>query len=338
MMDSDEGDFRIGFFLVSEFSMIAFVSAVEALRLANHITAKPAYAWKRLSAGPASVVASNGIELSTEGTLGDAGPLDAVFVCGGVDIHEHEDATVIAALRRRAAHGAAIGALCTGSYILARAGLLDGYKCTIHWENIPSFIEAFPRAEVTSELFAIDRNRYTCAGGTSALDLMLNLISQQHGPEVAAAVSDELVHHRIRDASEGQRMDLRSRSGIAHPKLLSVVAAMEENIEAPLSCAHLASSVRLSTRQLERLFRTYLGVPPTRYYLRMRLERARSLLRQTSLPIFDVALATGFISASHFSKCFRECFGSPPSAERRRKVTPIPNRPLEPDGDNAGLV
>ncbi|MEK9752275.1 MAG: GlxA family transcriptional regulator, partial [Rhodospirillaceae bacterium] len=209
------------------------------------------------------------------------------------------------------------------------------YRCTIHWENIPAFVEAFPDVEVSSELFTIDRNRYTCAGGTSAIDLMLNLISTQVGAEVAATVSDELMHHRIRDGSEGQRMDLRSRSGIAHPKLLAVVAAMEENIEVPLSCADLAVKVGLSTRQLERLFRTYLGVPPTRYYLRMRLERARFLLRQTSLPIFDVALATGFISASHFSKCFREQFGAPPSGERRRRSRPGADQPLEPAADSA---
>ncbi|MBT6094306.1 MAG: helix-turn-helix domain-containing protein, partial [Rhodospirillaceae bacterium] len=150
-------------------------------------------------------------------------------------------------------------------------------------------------------------------------------------------VSDELIHHRIRDGHEGQRMDLRSRSGIAHPKLLAVVGAMEENIENPMSCSEMAGDVGLSTRQLERLFQTYLGVPPTRYYLRMRLERARFLLRQTSMAIFDVALATGFISASHFSKCYREQFGSPPSAERRRKFTTESPPPFAQDADSAAL-
>ncbi len=337
-MALDDGDYGIGFVLVDEFSMIAFISAIEALRLANRVTDAKPYAWIALSSDGRPVCASNGIEISVDASLNNAPQLDAVFICGGVDIQNHEDRAVMAGLRRRVAHGAAVGALCTGTHILARAGLMDGYRCTIHWENIPAFVEAFPEVEVTSELFAIDRNRYTCAGGTSAIDLMLNMISAQLGADVAATVSDELMHHRIREGNEGQRMDLRSRSGIAHPKLLAVVASMEENIEAPMSCAELASRVGLSTRQLERLFRTYLGVPPTRYYLRMRLARARFLLRQTSLPIFDVALATGFISASHFSKCFREQFGSPPSGERRRRPNPGSDRSFEPVEDSANPV
>jgi transcriptional regulator GlxA family with amidase domain len=337
-MALDGAQYRVGFVLVDEFSMIAFISAIEALRLANRVTDAKPYGWIALSGDGKPVRASNGIEIAVDAGLNAAPELDAVFVCGGVNVQEHEDRAVISGLRRRVAHGAALGALCTGTHILARAGLMDGYRCTIHWENIPAFVEAFPDVEVSSELFTIDRNRYTCAGGTSAIDLMLNLISTQVGAEVAATVSDELMHHRIRDGSEGQRMDLRSRSGIAHPKLLAVVAAMEENIEQPMGCAELAIKVGLSTRQLERLFRTYLGVPPTRYYLRMRLERARFLLRQTSLPIFDVALATGFISASHFSKCFREQFGAPPSAERRRRPTLSPDQSFEPAADSASTA
>ena len=273
-----------------------------------------------------------------EGTLKDAGPLDALFVCGGLNIENYENKLMLAGLRRRAAHGVTLGALCTGTYILARAGLLDGYRCTIHWENIPAFVEAFPDLDVTSDLFVVDRNRYTCAGGTSALDLVLDLISHQYGKQIAADVSDKLIHHRIRDSNEAQRMDLRSRSGISHPKLLAIVTAMESNIEQPMTCADLASDVGLSTRQLERLFRSYVGATPTRYYLRMRLERARLLLRHTSLSIFDVALATGFISASHFSKCFREQFNSPPSAVRRHGNIAVETLIYERDADTAGLT
>jgi transcriptional regulator GlxA family with amidase domain len=337
-MTNDAGaPYRVGFFLVPDFTMIAFASAVECLRLANWVMGREAYAWTMVSADGKPVKASNKLEIAAAGTLADCGPLDAVFVCGGQDVHGFDDRTVLAGLRRRVAHGATLGALCTCTHVLASAGLLDGYRCTIHWENMPAFVEAFPEVQATTELFAVDRNRYSCAGGTAALDLMLHLVSAHHGPEVAAAVSDELIHHRIRDGHEGQRMDLRTRSGIAHPKLLAVVAAMEENIEHPMSCSELAADVGLSTRQLERLFQTYLAVPPTRYYLRMRLERARFLLRQTSMPVFDVALATGFISASHFSKCYREQFGSPPSAERRRGVSADPPPPFETDADSAVL-
>ena len=148
---------------------------------------------------------------------------------------------------------------------------------------------------------------------------MLHLISSHAGHEVAAAVADQVIHHRIREGNEGQRMALRARLGVSHPKLLFVIGSMESSLEFPVSCSQLAQSVGLSTRQLERLFSKYLNQAPTRYYLKLRLERARYLLLQTSMPILDIALACGFISASHFSKCYRECFGCTPSEARRAR-------------------
>ena len=201
--------------------------------------------------------------------------------------------------------------------MLARAGLLNGHRCTIHWENFDSFREEFPDLAVTQELFEIDRTRFTCAGGTAAIDMMLSLISRQRGQDVASSVTDQLIHHRMRDAHERQRMELRARLGVAHPKLIQVVGEMERCIEQPLSCADLAEGVGLSTRQLERLFRKYLGQAPTRYYLGLRLERARHLLLQTTMPILSIGLACGFVSASHFSKCYSEHFSRTPSQERR---------------------
>ena len=195
--------------------------------------------------------------------------------------------------------------------------LLDGHRCTIHWENFDSFREEFPDLSVTQELFELDRTRFTCAGGTAAIDMMLSLIARQRGQDVASSVTDQLIHHRMRDAHERQRMELRARLGVAHPKLIQVVGEMERCIEQPLSCADLAEGVGLSTRQLERLFRKYLGQAPTRYYLGLRLERARHLLLQTSMPILSIGLACGFVSASHFSKCYSEHFSRTPSQERR---------------------
>ena len=165
-----------------------------------------------------------------------------------------------------------VGAVCTGTYVLAKAGLLDGHRCTVHWENQDSLREQFPEIDVTEELFEIDRTRFTCAGGTAAIDMMLALIARQLGQEVASGVTDQLIHHRMRDGDERQRMELRSRLGVAHPKLISVVAEMERCIEQPLSCVDLADGAGLSTRQLERLFRKYIGQVPTRYYLGLRLD------------------------------------------------------------------
>jgi len=330
----DENAHRIGFYLIPGFSMIAFVAAVEPLRLANLVAGETIYSWYTMSKDGDTVHASNSIPINVGSTIDAVPPLETVFVCGGIDVQKHQRKDFFGFLRKQVAHGTGIGALCTGAHVLARAGLLDGHKCTIHWENLPAFVEEFPDLEVTSELYEIDRKRYTCAGGTAAADLMLNFISEQNGPELAAMVADELIMHRIREKGEGQRMDLRTRLGVSHPKLLAVVSLMEENLETPLSAAELAESVGLSTRQLERLFRTYLKAPLTRYYLQLRLNRARFLLRQTSLPVFDVALAAGFVSASHFSKCYRESFGRTPSAERRGIDTTamtLPYDVLDPD-------
>lgn len=340
MMDAstENATHRIGFFLVPEFSFIALASAVEPLRLANRVSGHNLYSWRTYSVDGEPVQASNGVSIPTDGAVADVGALPTVIVCGGVDVHRHTDKALIGRLRRLASHGATVGALCTGSHVLARAGLLDGYRCTIHWENLGSFAEEFPEIDVTSELFEIDRNRFTCAGGTAALDMMLHIIAVQMGHDTAALVADQLIHHRIRDGHERQRMELRSRLGVSHPKLLAVISHMEDSLEEPKSCTELASNVGLSTRQLERLFRKYLDRAPTRYYLGLRLNRARFLLLQTSLPILSVALACGFISASHFSKSYREYFGRTPSQERRAVREPAnSDLPLglvdQPSGD-----
>ena len=202
--------------------------------------------------------------------------------------------------------------------MLAKAGLLDGYRSTIHWENLLGLQAEFPDLEIGQDLFEIDRNRFTCAGGTSAADLMLSLIMRDHGPELAAEVTEQLIHHRIREPSERQRMDLRTRLGVAHPKLLKVVALMEGSIETPMTSLELAAHVELSPRQLERLFLRHLGHPPTRHYLKLRLDRARQLLRQTGMPVLGIAMSCGFTSASHFSRSYADHFGHAPSAERKQ--------------------
>jgi transcriptional regulator GlxA family with amidase domain len=297
--------------------MIAYASAIEALRHANYVSERVIYEFFTYSEDGEPVCASNGVVVQVHSSLEDAHKLDMVFVSSGQNVKRYVSRKLLAQLRRFSSHGSHLGAICTGSYILARAGLLDGYRCTIHWENLSSFSEEFPGIEVVPELYEIDRTRYTCAGGTSALDLMLHMISSHAGYKVATAAADQMIHHRIRDGNEGQRMALRSRIGVSHPKLLTVINNMEGNLEHPVNCAELALEVGLSTRQLERLFNKYLGLAPTRYYLKLRMERSRFLLLQTSMSILEVALACGFVSASHFSKCYREHYKHTPSEERQ---------------------
>jgi len=312
-----EGPRKVGFLLVERFSMIAFAAAIEPLRLANREAGRDLYTLALYSDGGLSCAASNGVAVAVDGRFGEATDLDMAFVCGGVDVEKADHAALTVLLRRLASRRKVLGALCTGPYVLARAGLLDGYRATIHWENLASLAAQHPEMELESELYEIDRDRLTCAGGFAAADMMLAVIARDHGHALASEVAQQLLHHRIRDAGEGQRMDLRMRLGVAHPKLLKVVQLMEERIEEPLSSQELADAVNLSTRQLERLFFKYLGQSPAKRYLKIRLERARTLIRQTSMPILSIALECGFSSASHFSRAYFEGFGRPPSAERK---------------------
>ncbi len=208
--------------------------------------------------------------------------------------------------------------MCTGSYLLARAGLLDGYRCTIHWENIASLREEFPNVQVSDDLFIIDRDRISCAGGQSSMDMMLKLINDRHGNKLVTRISEQFMCERIRSSDDRQRIPLHMSLGSNQPKLTEAVTLMEANIEEPISLDELSNYVGISRRQLERLFQKHLNCVPTRYYLKLRLNRARLLLLQTSKSIVDIALACGFISAPHFSKCYRDLFGIPPRDERRK--------------------
>ena len=314
--NSDETAQNIGFLLLNEFSLLAFASAIEPLRSANRQSGRQLYQWVITSPDGGPAVASNGVEVTTDGNPSALQECRMVFVCAGVNVRENTHRNILNLVRRLDRKGAVIGAICTGTYVMAAAGLLDDRRCTIHWENIDGLSEEFPELEITNDLFEVDGTRVTCSGGTASLDMMLNLIAQAHGANLAAEVSDQFIHDRIREPTDRQRMELRSRLGVSHPKLLAVVKTMEDNLEEPLAQTDVARMTNLSTRQLERLFRKYLNTTPTRYYLNLRLARARHLLRQTSMSILSVALACGFVSASHFSKCYRECYGRTPRAER----------------------
>jgi len=308
---------RVAFLLVPNFSMAAFTATLEPLRLANYTTGNTLYEWEILSRDGDAVSASNGVRIVPDRGIADAPRLDNVVVCSGIGAHTYNDTVLFGWLRRWAREGAHVGAICTGAHVLANAGLLNGYRCTIHWENLEGFREQYPDLDVRPELFEIDRDRFTCAGGFAASDMMLTEIGRRHGGEVAAAVSEQFMHERIREGHDNQRLPLQARLRISHPKLIQAIAEMERNVEEALTREEIAERVGLSRRQLERLFRRYLNTSPARYYLRLRLERARLLLTQTTMPVTEIAFACGFTSASHFSKCYRDMFGRTPRDERR---------------------
>jgi transcriptional regulator GlxA family with amidase domain len=306
----------VGFLLLDKFTLISLASAVEPLRMANQLSGRELYRWHTFSPGGEPVWASDGVTITPDASWNNPSLADTVIVCGGVGIQSaitREHITWLQALARQSKR---LGAVCTGSWVLASAGLLDGYECSVHWECLAAMQEAFPRVSISASLFTLDRNRFTSSGGTAPMDMMLHLIGRDHGRELSAAISDMFVYERIRNEQDHQRIPLRHVLGTHQPKLQETVALMEANLEEPLELDKLAEYVGLSRRQLERLFQKYLRCTPSRYYLRLRLVRARQLLKQTSLSIIELAYVCGFVSTPHFSKCYREYFGVPPSDER----------------------
>ncbi|OLP56589.1 AraC family transcriptional regulator [Rhizobium rhizosphaerae] len=322
------------FFLVPNFSMLPFAAAIEALRIANRMLGYQAYSWRLASVDGQKVMSSSGIAMDVDSALADerkalGGGMrpSMVLVCSGVHVEEFQNKSVNAWLRESHNRGVAIGSLCTGAHILASAGLLNGKRCAIHWENLPGFSEAFPQADVYADLYEIDGNIYTCAGGTASLDMMLNLIDEDFGENIVNRVCEQALTDRVRGSHDRQRLPLRARLGVQNAKVLQIIELMEANLAEPLSLIDIADGAGLSRRQIERLFRQEMGRSPARYYLEIRLDRARHLLVQSAMPVVEVAVACGFVSASHFSKCYRELYNRSPQQERAdRKLTLQPVR------------
>jgi len=307
---------RFVFVLLPQFSLLSFAAALDCLRVANRMAGKTLYTWVTSAESGDTVGCSAGTRFHIDMPLGELGRDDVVLLCGGLDIQAAASKRLINWLHREARKGLTIGGLCTAAHVMARAGLLNGKRATIHWENQDSFAEEFHNVTLTKSVFVIDGNRMTTSGGTSSIDLMLRVIANDHGDELASAVADQMIYASIRTDQDTQRLSIPSRIGVRHPKLSQVIQMMEANIEEPISPAVLARDVGMSTRQLERLFRRYLNRSPKRYYMELRLQKARNLLMQTDMTVINVALACGFASPSHFSKCYRSHYQTTPYRER----------------------
>ena len=310
---------EFGFLLLGDFTLISMSSAIETLRMANRVAGSRIYSWRMISPDGGAVTASDGLSIVADFGTGDELELqnvDAIVVCGGEGVERFAAEPVLRWLRACSARGLSLGSTCTGSYVLAKAGLLDGYRCSIHWENYGAVTLEFPRVAVSRSIYTIDRDRFTSSGGTAPMDMMLYFVRGQLGAEISAGVADQFVHERIRDPKDRQHVPLRHVVGGQSSKLVTAVELMESNIREPFSQVELATYVGLSRRQLQRLFRKYLRCSPSQYYLQQRLERARQLLLQTDLSIVEIAAQTGFVSSSHFSTTYKDRYGNTPSTER----------------------
>jgi transcriptional regulator GlxA family with amidase domain len=309
---------RFGFLLLDSYSMIAFANALEVLRMANLLSGQPLYSWCIATVGGDDCSASNGLVFAQSGSLADLDACDVVFVCGGVEVQKAISDAVVQDLRRRAARGQTLGGLCTGAHALAEAGVMDGYRCAVHWENLSALREACPKVRFALEVFVIDRERVTASGGIAPLHLMLHLVRGHHGNKLAMAISEQFIVDRVRDQSDQQRLPQPEFVGPGYEHLVEATALMAANIEEPLALSEIADATGVSLRQLERLFHRYHDMTPAQHYLTLRLRRARELLAHTSAPIMQITVACGFQTASHFCKAYRAQFGHSPSEHRRQ--------------------
>ncbi|WP_347312994.1 GlxA family transcriptional regulator [Defluviimonas sp. SAOS-178_SWC] len=306
---------RFTFLLLDGFTHLALAAALEPMRVANAALGRPAYAWRIVSMSGAPVSCSHGLTVLVDDGFAPLARGETLIVVGGPATARRDEPGLSAALRREAAHGVRLGALCLGVYALARAGLLDGEECAVHWDLVEGFAEAFPEVEISRGAFALGR-RLTAAGGAVASDLMLHLIAEAHGADLAARVADLLVCNGVRSPRSQQKVSVQSRYGMRNPRLVKVLTCMEANLETPLTAQEIADIAAMSVRQTERLFARYLKTTPMNFYMKMRLEKAHRLLSQTELSVTEVALACGYKSSSHFTKSFRAAYAVSPRAMR----------------------
>ncbi len=316
---------RVEFALVPGFSLLALSCAVDALRAANLVLGRSAYEW-RLSADLGdppvgdSIPSSSHIRLPAVSLADRRAPGEApdlLAVVGGERSHDYESRALAGALARAMGRGARIGSISDGAFPVAAAGLFDGFRSTIHWKCLDAYRERFPELDIRTSIFEIDRNRFSCAGGTTSLDLMLTFVMEAHGGETASLVAENYVHDRIREAAQEQHVTAAIRMAGRNRHLAEAILLMERHLEDPLSMDDIAAAVGLSARQLTRLFHGRLGRPPGQFYLDLRIDRAASLLRQTGMSVSEIAVGCGFQSASHLGRHLKRRHGATPGQWRR---------------------
>jgi AraC family transcriptional regulator, glycine betaine-responsive activator len=306
-----------GFLLIQNFALMSYAAATEPLRAANLIAQTSLYKAMPLSMGGMPVLSSSGFSFPCQDVATAGTGCHTIFVvAGGNPADWQEPAGLYAMLRRLARQGVRIGGISSGTYLLAAAGLLGGRDFTIHWEHAPAMREAFPHLTPRQARYVLDGDRVSCAGGVAPLDMMHALIADRMGHVFARRVCDWYLHTAVAEPTAPQRGSSSERFGTHHPGLITVLEKMEATIEQPLDRTAMARLAGVSPRHLDRLFADHLGASFQTTYHRIRLDHARRLLEQSPLSISELAFATGFSGASHFSRAFKDHFGMTPKSAR----------------------
>lgn len=317
MIGKENNTVHFGFYLAPDFCLMAFSSAIEPLRIANAVLGKEYYSWSLISSDGSAVSCSNGVAIAADIAAGNNDRYDAVFVCGGKNTHRLKDKKALQWIRYLADQGTVLGALFSGTFILARAGVLTGRRCTIHWEFLPRIRKEFSQLDLSTQLFEIDHDRYTCADGFAAMDMFLDEIRNKHGADISDRICERLLITKIRNKNDRQCVPVTNRVDASPPQLIDAVSIMRANIEEPIRLDDLARLVGISRRHLTLLFQNHMQCNPAKYYMQLRVDSARKMLLDTGMPIGKIGYACGFTSATRFTKCYKNLYSIPPSDERR---------------------
>lgn len=308
---------HFGVLLLPSFSNLTLAGLMEPWRVANRLAQRPVISWTLVTEHGGAVASSSGLRIAPHADMDSLGQAEAVFVVASYGAEKFSSPGILRWLRARARRGSIVAGMETGAYVLALAGLLDGYKATTHWQDLDAFAERFPKIEVLPDRFVIDRERMTSGGALPTLDLVLELLRRDHGLGLAIAVSSMFIYEQEHAGRDPQHMVSAGRLSWQDPVLLRAIRAMEENIEEPISIDAIAARSGVGVRELLRRFTVKLGTSPKSYYMELRLTLGRRLLEHTERSVSDIALACGFGSGSAFARAFRDRFAMSPSDLRR---------------------
>ena len=303
---------RVTLLILDQTNMLSLAAAVDPLRAANRQAGRALYEWHFATPTTQPVHLTSGVTLPAS-PLASVAQTDLLIVVAGFDIQQQATASLCASLRRLASHCEVIG-IDGGPWILAKAGLLDGRRATLHWEDLEAFSQAFPQIDVVNARYVSSGGRRTCGGAGPALDMMLDFLSDQHGPALSGRVAAVFIH----DPTHPALPQRRSAPNLAHNATTAKAQAlMESSLDAPLSIAALARALGVSPRSLQQQFRDRLNTTPKAHYLSLRLGEAHRQVTQTQTPLFDIALATGFPTQASFSRAFKSAYHMSASQLRR---------------------
>lgn len=310
----------VGIVAFPNFPMMSLASITEPLRAANLLSGRHLYDWQLVSVDAHDLISSSGFRIATDWRNLDSPQCDLLLVVASLDFDHLLQGSLLARLVAAAGRARAVGAVSDGSLVLGRAGLLDGYRCTAHWGRLQELQDRYPQVQTTRDVYCVDRDRWTCSGGTASMDMMLALVRAQHGQSLAMNVANNFIHSRTRLPGDMQPMEVRWRYGVRDRRVARAIGFMEQSIESPLPLSKIADLSGLSARQLQRLFLTELKQSPEQFFVLLRLRAARDLLSHTDDPVGDVGLQCGFASPSHFARAFLAAFGQRPSDVRRARL------------------